>query len=66
MSERWEGPFKIMEKEKEGYRLGEQEGRMQVGLFPIEYLKLIEEGGEEEREDEYEVEEVVDHRGKIE
>ena len=34
-----------------------------VGYFPIEYLKLIREALEEFDEVEYEVEEILDHKG---
>ena len=63
MVERWEGPYEIIEKSDDGYRLKEIDGRVLVGFFPIEYLKKIQEALEELEEVEYEVEEVLDHRG---
>ena len=41
-AERWEGPFEVFEEGADGYRLKELEGKILIGFFPIEHLKLIE------------------------
>ena len=62
--ERWEGPFEIIEKNDTGYRLKEPNGKVLVGFFPIEHLRVIQEVFEELDEVEYEVEEILDHKGE--
>ena len=63
-AERWEGPYQIIEKGKDGYRLKEVDGRILLGFFPVEHLKVIEELFAEEDEVLYEVEEILDHKGE--
>ena len=65
-AERWEGPYQIFEKGEDGYRLKEVEGRILLGFFPIEHLKVIEELFVDEDEILFEVEEILDHKGETE
>ena len=65
-AERWEGPFQVIEKGQDGYRIQEVEGRILLGFFPIEHLKLIEELFVDEEKTLFEVEEILDHQGEAE
>ena len=66
MGERWEGPYLVKEfdSKRGGYKLEEVDGRLLKDYVPIEHLKLVEKYFGKRDEMEYEVEKVVNHRGK--
>ena len=65
MGERWEGPYKVkgFDEKRGGYSLQELDGRLLKDLSPIEHLKVVEKALDKEQA--YEVEKIVGHRGGV-
>ena len=65
MGERWEGPYKVkgFDEERGGYSLQEMDGRLLKDLSPIKHLKVVEKALDKEQA--YEVERIVGHRGGV-
>ena len=63
LGERWEGPYKVkgFDEERGGYSLQEMDGRLLKDLSPIKHLKVVEKALDKEQA--YEVEKIVGHRG---
>ena len=65
LGERWEGPYEVkgFDEERGGYSLQELDGRLLKDLSPIEHLKVVEKALDKEQA--YEVEKIVGHRGGV-
>ena len=65
LGERWEGPYEVkgFDEERGGYSLQEMDGRLLKDLSPIEHLKVVEKALDKEQA--YEVEKIVGHRGGV-
>ena len=65
MGERWEGPYEVkgFDEERGGYSLQELDGRLLKDLSPIKHLKVVEKALDKEQA--YEVEKIVGHRGGV-
>ena len=65
LGERWEGPYEVkgFDEERGGYSLQELDGRLLKDLSPIKHLKVVEKALDKEQA--YEVEKIVGHRGGV-